>query len=84
MAGRSFDLDYSGHVLERFSAFERERPRLSPRFADTIDRTCSNNFWMTDDAFRNAMDDAVEAFLGEATATDIDSPAGCLVGVRLF
>ena len=72
MSRSNFDLDYSGYVIEHFPAFEREHPRLSRRFADTIDRTYSNCSWMTDAAFRNAMGDAVEAFLGDAPATDID------------
>lgn len=59
-----FDLDYSGYVIEHFPAFEQEHPRLSQRFADTIDRTYSDCSWMTDEEFRDAMADAVEAFLG--------------------
>ena len=66
-----FDMDYSGYVIEHFPEFEREHPRLSRRFADTIERTYSACSWMTDDAFRDAIGDAVDTFLGNAPDTDI-------------
>ena len=67
----AFDMDYSGYVIEHFPEFEKEHPRLSRRFADTIDRTYSTCSWMTDDAFQYAIGDAVDTFLGEAPAADI-------------
>lgn len=71
MSREDFDLDYSGYVVEHFPEFEREHPRLSRRFADTIDRTYSTCSWMTDEAFQYAMGDAVDTFLGEAPVADI-------------
>ena len=47
MSRKAFDMDYSGYVTEHFPEFEREHPRLSRRFADTIDRTYSTCSWMT-------------------------------------
>ena len=44
---------------------------LSRRFADTIERTCSICSWMEDEAFQDAIGDAVDAFLGEAPVADI-------------
>ena len=41
MSRRDFDRDYSGYVIGYFHKFERAHPRLSRRFADTIDRTYS-------------------------------------------
>ena len=66
-----FDMDYSGYVIEHFPEFEREHPRLSRRFADTIERTYSACSWMTDDALRDAIGDAVDTFLGEAPTAEI-------------
>ena len=71
MSREEFDMDYSGYVIEHFPEFEREHPRLSRRFADTIDRTYSIRSWMTDDAFQYAIGDAVDTFLGEAPEADI-------------
>jgi len=71
MSREDFDMDYSSYVIEHFLEFEREHPRLSRRFADTIERIYSTCSWMTDEAFRDAIGDAVDAFLGEAPAADI-------------
>ena len=71
MSREAFDMDYSGYVIEHFPEFEREHPRLSRMFADTIDRTHSTCSWMTEDAFQYAISDAVDTFLGEAPAADI-------------
>lgn len=71
MSREEFDMDYSGYVIEHFPEFEREHPRLSRRFTDTIDRTYSTCSWMTDDAFQYAFGDAVDTFLGEAPTADI-------------
>ena len=71
MSREDFDMDYSGYVIEHFPEFEREHPRLSRRFADTIERTYSTCSWMTDDAFQYAIDNAVDAFLGNAPVADI-------------
>ena len=60
-----------GHVYIDGTKFEREHPRLARRFVDTIERTYSACFWMTDEAFRDAIGDAVDVFLGEAPAADI-------------
>lgn len=67
----AFDMDYSGYVIEHFPEFEREHPRLSRRFADTIDRTYVGCSWMTDDELQHAIGDAVDEFLGEAPVADI-------------
>ena len=67
-----FELDYSGYVIEHFPEFEREHPRLSRRFADTIDLTYSNCSWMDDDAFRDAIGEAVDEFLGVAPQLNFD------------
>ena len=66
-----FDMDYSGYVIDYFPEFEREHPRLSRRFVDTIERTYSACSWMTDEAFQYAIGNAVDEFLGEAPAADI-------------
>ena len=71
MSREDFDLDYSGYVVEHFPEFEREHPRLSRRFADTIERTYSTCSWMTDDAFQYAIGNAVDEFLGNASVADI-------------
>ena len=71
MSREDFDMDYSGYVIEHFPEFEREHPRLSWRFADTIDRTYSTCSRMTDEAFRDAIGDAADEFLGEAPVADI-------------
>ena len=71
MSREDFDMDYCGYVIEHFPEFEQEHPRLSQKFANTVDRTYSTCSWMTDDAFRDAIGDAVDAFLGEAPVTDI-------------
>lgn len=70
MSRCNFDLDYSGYVIEHFPYFEREHPRLSRRFVDTIDLTYDTCSWMEDDAFRNAIGEAVDVFLGETPPTD--------------
>ena len=67
-----FDLDYSGYVIEHFPEFEREHPRLSRKFADTIDLTYSYGSWMDDDVFGDAIGEAVDEFLGVAPQLDFD------------
>ena len=71
MSRREFDMDYSGYVIEHFPEFEREHPRLSQRFVNTIERTLSTCSWMTDEAFQYAIGNAVDAFLGNAPVADI-------------
>ena len=71
MSREDFDMDYSGYVIEHFPEFEQAHPRLSRRFADTIERTYSACSWMTDEAFQDAIGDAVDAFLGKAPVADI-------------
>lgn len=65
-----FDMDYSGYVIEHFPAFEREHPRLSRRFADTIELTYSTCSWMSDESFQDAIGDAVDDFLGVTAKAD--------------
>ena len=71
MSREDFDMDYSGYVIEHFPEFEREHPRLSRRFVDTIERTYSTCSWMTDEAFQYAIGNAVDEFLGNASVADI-------------
>lgn len=66
-----FDLDYSGYVIEHFPEFEEEHPRLARRFANTIDFAYSTWSHLADDAFREAMADAVDRFLGIAPEMEI-------------
>ena len=61
---RDFDMDYSGYVIEHFPEFEEEHPRLSQKFASTIDRTYSACSWMPDNRFREAISNALDEFLG--------------------
>lgn len=53
-----------------FSAFRREHPRLSNRFADTIDQTY-DACYMADKDFQDAIADAVDEFLGIRPEADI-------------
>ena len=71
MSREDFDMDYSGYVIEHFPEFEREHPRLSRRFVDTIERTYSTCSWMTDEAFQYAIGNAVDEFLANASVADI-------------
>jgi hypothetical protein len=71
MSRQDFDLDYSGYVIEHFGAFETENPRLAAKFARTVDAAYSNFSWMVDDAFRQAISDAIDDFLGTAKISDI-------------
>ena len=71
MSRWEFDMDYSGYVIEHFPEFQREHPRLSGKFADTIERTYSACSWMPDDRFQDAISDAVDEFLGTAPKVDI-------------
>ena len=66
-----FDMDYSGYVIEHFPGFQREHPRLSGKFADTIEHTYSACSWMPDDRFQNAISAAVDEFPGTAPKVDI-------------
>ena len=66
MSREDFDMDYSGYVIEHFPEFEQEHPRLSQKFANTVDRTYSTCSWMTDEAFQYAIADALDLFLGTA------------------
>ena len=71
MSREDFDLDYSGYVIDYFPEFEREHPRLARRAVDTIERTYSACSWMTDEAFWDAIGDAVDVVLDKAPAADI-------------
>ncbi|MDD2600772.1 MAG: hypothetical protein PHO37_16380 [Kiritimatiellae bacterium] len=66
-----FDLDYSGYVIEHFPAFQAETPRLSTRFANTIDRTYSYGAALSDDSFRKSMAYALDEFCGAIKPPDI-------------
>lgn len=71
MSRSEFDMNYSGYCIEHFPYFEREHPRLSRRFADTIDQAYDMCGGMQDDAFIDAIGDAVDEFLGTAPICDI-------------
>ena len=71
MSRWEFDMEYSGYVIEHFSEFQREHPRLSRNFADTIEHTYSTCSWMLDDRFQDTISDAVDEFLGTAPKADI-------------
>lgn len=79
MSRREFDMDYSGYVVEHFPEFEKEHPRQYRRFADTIERTYSACSWMTDEAFRDAIGDAVDEFLGNLPVDHQAATNGSLV-----
>lgn len=68
---QDFDLDYSYYVKKNFPTFRREHPRLSKRFADTIDQTYDACSYMTDEDFQDAIADAVDAFLATTPEADI-------------
>lgn len=70
MSRPDFDLDYSGYIIEHYGAFEAEHPRLAKKFANTVDAAYSNYVWMTDDAFRRAISDALDDFLGTKSLPD--------------
>lgn len=59
------------HFCCAFSAFRREHPRLSNRFADTIDQTYDACSYMADEDFQDAIADAVDEFLGITPEADI-------------
>lgn len=67
-----FDLDYSGYVIEHFPHFEAEAPRLAAKFGRIIDGAYESCSWMTDDAFRLAMSDALDEFLGTGHFIDLE------------
>ena len=71
MDRRAFELDYSGYVIECFPGFKKEHPRLSMRFADTIDVAYDACAWMPDDRFRNAIADALDEFMGKYEDADL-------------
>lgn len=62
MSRFDFDLDYSGYCIEHFPHFKAEHPRLSARFADTIDRTYDACLWMDDKRFQAAIASALHDF----------------------
>ena len=71
MSRFNFDLDYSGYVIEHFPLFQTEYPRLSARFVNTIDATYDGCSYMNDEAFRDAIADAVDDFMGTSPTSDI-------------
>ena len=68
---RDFDLDYSYYVKKDFPAFRRESPRLSRRFADTIDLAYDGCIYMADEDFQDAIADAMDEFLSITSEADI-------------
>ncbi|MBP3684804.1 MAG: hypothetical protein J6J12_07565, partial [Oscillospiraceae bacterium] len=50
-----------GYVIEHFPEFQREHPRLSKKFADTVERTYSACSWMPDERFQDAISAAAYA-----------------------
>ena len=66
-----FDLDYSGYVIEHFPGFEAETPRLAAKYGRIVDAAYDNYSWMSDDAFRLAMSDALNEFFGIGRSMDI-------------
>ena len=68
---RDFDLDYSYYVRKNFPEFTCEHPRLSSRFADTIDQTYDACSYMADEDFQDAIANTVDEFLGNAPEADI-------------
>ena len=69
---QAFDMDYSGYIIEHFPAFQAEHPRLSAKFACTIDEAYENFSRMEDEVFRDAISDAVDDFLDARPVADID------------
>lgn len=63
--------DYSYYVKKNFPAFTRGHPRLSSRFADTIDQTYDACSYMADEDSQDAIADAVDEFLGITSEADI-------------
>ena len=68
---REFDLDYSGYVIEHFPFFRTEHPRLSKRFADTIDLAYELGERLSDEALRDSIEDALDEFMGNEPVADI-------------
>lgn len=52
---QNFNLDYSFYVKKDFLAFRREHPRLSRKFADTIDQTYDACSYMAGEDFQDAI-----------------------------
>lgn len=71
MSRQEFDMDYSGYCIDLFPKFEKEHPRLSKKFAATIDAAYDCCSWMDDERFREAIGDAVDEFLGNTEEIDI-------------
>ena len=66
-----FDMDYSGYVIEHFPHFLKEHPRLSSRFAATIDVAYELGEHKSDEDLRDAMDEALDDFFGNLQDCDI-------------
>lgn len=71
MSRHEFDMDYSGYVIEHFSDFRKEHPRLANRFADTIDFAYDLGEHKSDDDLRASMADALADFFGNRQDCDI-------------
>ena len=68
---REFYMDYSGYVIEHFPHFLKEHPRLSSRFAATIDVAYELGEHKSDEALRDSMADALDDFFGNRQDCDI-------------
>ena len=66
-----FDLDYSAYVNEHFPYFQQEHPRLSRRFADTIDVAYELGEHKSDESLRDSMADALDDFFTNRQSCDI-------------
>ncbi len=62
----TFELDYSGYVIEHFPAMERENARLAQKFANIVDAKYeyAENRNISDDDFRILMNNALCDLLG--------------------
>jgi len=61
-----FDLDYSAYVIEHFPHMELEDPKLTDKFAYTIDRAYERgtDLGLSDEEFRVEISNALDEWLG--------------------
>ncbi|MDD4121714.1 MAG: hypothetical protein PHE94_02315 [Eubacteriales bacterium] len=62
----TFEMDYSGYVIEHFPIMERENKRLARKFADTIDNVVeyAESHTIDDEDYRIMINNAICDFLG--------------------
>lgn len=62
----TFEMDYSGYVIEHFPIMERENKRLARKFADTIDNVVeyAESHTIDDEDYRIMVNNAICDFLG--------------------